>query len=168
MNNSKLLSMLILLGLLPALLSNTALADDYSAKVSVTVTISVAPCEINNNQNIDIDFGNNIITTDVMAGLIEKQVNYTLDCSSADAAKSLKMHISGAGAGFDDDFLQTSIPELAVKLKVGGTTYPLNTDLAMASSTDKPQLIAVLVGKPGSHLPTGSFTAGATMTVDYQ
>uniref|UniRef100_UPI00397F1B1C fimbrial protein n=1 Tax=Salmonella sp. s55004 TaxID=3159675 RepID=UPI00397F1B1C len=83
-------------------------------------------------------------------------------------AKTLKMHITGNGADFNSDLLQTSIPELAVKLKADGSDFPLNSDLTLASTTDKPVLVAALVGKPGSRLPTGEFTAGATMTVDYQ
>lgn len=145
-----------------------AAADQNTVLVTVSVTIVASPCKINNNQNIDVDFGDNVITTDVMAGTVEKPVNYTLDCSNADTTRSLKMHISGASAEFNGDLLQTSIPELAVKLKADGADYPLNSDLTLASVTTKPELVAVLVGKPGAHLPTGGFTAGATMTVDYQ
>lgn len=147
-----------------------ALAEDQqnTVMVTVSVTINASPCEINNNQNIDVDFGDSVITTDVMAGTVEKTINYMLDCSNADTAKTLKMRISGTGADFNADLLQTSIPELAIKLKADGTDFPLNTDLTLATTTSKPNLVAVLQGKPGARLPTGGFTAGATMTVDYQ
>ncbi|EKK5219891.1 fimbrial protein [Cronobacter sakazakii] len=168
MSNSLRLSALLLLAITSALYIKAALADDFSANVTVRVTINTAPCEINNNQNIDVDFGNSVITTDVMAGTVQKTVNYTLECSNADADKLLKMHIAGIGAEFNNDLLQTSIPELAIKIKADGTDYALNKDLALASGNIKPELVAVLVGKPGSRLPTGGFTAGATMTVDYQ
>ncbi|CCJ99592.1 fimbrial protein [Cronobacter malonaticus] len=154
--------------LLLACCSSSVFADENSVLITVSVTINTAPCEINNNQNIDVNFGDNVITTDVMAGLVEKVINYTLDCSNADTAKTLKMHITGNGADFNSDLLQTSIPELAVKLKADGSDFPLNSDLTLASTTEKPVLVAALVGKPGARLPTGEFTAGATMTVDYQ
>lgn len=150
------------------LLSSAAQADQNTAVITVNVTVTASPCEINNNQNINVDFGDSVITTDVMAGTVEKPVNYTLDCSNADTARTLKMHILGSGAEFNGDLLQTSIPELAIKLKADGADYPLNSDLALASASTKPDLVAMLVGKPGSRLPTGGFTAGATMTVDYQ
>lgn len=158
----------ILAVLLGGLVTGLAVAEDNTATITVKVTINAAPCEINNNQLIDVDFGNNVITTDVAKGTVEKTVNYTLDCTEADQTKTLAMRISGSGADFDDKVLKTSIPELGVKLKADGAEYPLNTDLALASSTSKPALTALLVQQPGARLPTGGFTAGATMTVNYQ
>lgn len=154
--------------LLGGLITGTAMAEDNTAVITVKVTVNATPCEINNNQVIDVDFGNNVITTDVAGGMVEKPVNYTLDCTNADQSKTLVMRISGIGADFDDSVLKTSIPELGVKLKADGTSFPLNTNLALASSASKPALTALLVQQPGSRLPTGGFTAGATMTVDYQ
>ncbi|ELY2742248.1 fimbrial protein [Cronobacter turicensis] len=150
------------------LINGSVYADQNTAVITVNVTIMSPPCEINNNQNIDIDFGESVITTDVIAGKVERKIKYTLDCSSADMARTLKMRIKGAGADFNADLLQTSISEMAIRLKTDGANFPLNTDLALASTTTKPELVAALVGKPGAHLPTGGFTAGATMTVDYQ
>ena len=145
-----------------------AWADQNTAVVTVNVTIVASPCKINNNQNIDVDFGESVITTDVAKGVVEKDVNYTFDCTSADQSKTLAMTIKGAGADFDADILKTTIPELGIRIKADGIDYPLNTKLALASSTSKPALKALLVQQPGAHLPTGAFTAGATMTVNYQ
>ncbi|EPN9528025.1 fimbrial protein [Cronobacter malonaticus] len=155
-------------GLLLTWFSTSAFADQNAAIITVSVTINAAPCEINNNQNIDVDFGDSIITTDVTAGRVEKTIDYTLDCSNADTEKTLIMRIAGTSAEFNNDLLQTSIPELAVRLRADGADLPLNSDLPLAATTSKPVLVAALVGKPGAHLPTGGFTAGATMTVDYQ
>ncbi|WP_105665501.1 fimbrial protein [Cronobacter dublinensis] len=159
----------IIFGLLCIIpVSLAALAEDNTAIITVTVTVNAAPCEINNNQLIDVDFGDSVITTDVAKGTVEKPVNYTLDCTNADQNKTLAMRISGVGAGFDDKVLKTSIPELGVKMKADGADYPLNSNLTLASATSKPALTALLVQQPGARLPTGAFTAGATMTVDYQ
>ncbi|ELY5814259.1 fimbrial protein [Cronobacter turicensis] len=165
---NKCLTALFVLVVIPLLPAKIAMADDNTAQITVTVTINSAPCVINNNQNIDVNFGESVVTTDVMAGTIQKAINYTLDCSNADTAKLLKMHISGTGADFNSSYLQTTIPELAVKLKADGVDFPLNTNLDMVSADAKPQLFAELVSKPGTHLPTGGFTAGATMSVDYE
>ncbi|HCM9421909.1 fimbrial protein [Enterobacter asburiae] len=145
-----------------------AVADQNTAIIAVKVTINATPCEINGNQNIDVDFGDNVITTDVAKGSVEKDVKYTLDCTNADKSKTLVMRISGAGASFDNNVLKTSIPELGIKLKADGVDYPVNTELVLASSSSKPALKALLVQQPGAHLPTGGFNASATMTVDYQ
>ncbi|EMA4138415.1 MrfF [Cronobacter turicensis] len=150
------------------LLNGRVYAAQNTAMITVNVAIMASPCKINDNHNIDIDFGDNVITTDVVAGKIERKIDYTLDCSNAGATRTLKMRISGTGAEFDTELLQTSIQEMAIRLKSDGANFPLNTDLALASTTSKPELVAALVGKPGARLPTGGFTAGATMTVDYQ
>lgn len=78
------------------------------------------------------------------------------------------MRITGTGASFNSDVLKTSINELGVKIKADGTDYPVNTNLNLATINSKPQLTALLVQQAGVRLPTGQFTAGATMTVDYQ
>lgn len=154
--------------ILAMVVCQSAVAEQNTAVITVNVTINASPCEINNNQNIDVDFGDNVITTDVAKGIVEKDVNYTLDCTSADQSKTLVMRISGMGASFDDKSLKTSIPELGIKMKADGVDYPVNTDLVLATSSTKPALKALLVQQAGAHLPTGGFTAGATMTVDYQ
>lgn len=148
----------------------SAKADGTSptAQITVNVTILAAPCEINNNQNINVDFGDEVAVTDVALGLIAKDISYTLDCRNANTAKTLKMMIRGAGADFDANVLQTSVTDLGVKIEADGVDFPLNSDLALASSDAKPALKAVLVQKPGARLQTGAFTAGATMMVDYQ
>lgn len=155
----------LLLGVLAA---GTAIAEQNTATITVKVTVNAVPCEINNNQSIDVDFGDSIIITDVPKGTVEKAVNYTLDCAKADQEKTLVMRISGAAADFNDTLLQTSITALGIKLKADGADFPLNTDLPLATSNSKPALVAQLVQQSGARLPTGGFTAGATMTVDYQ
>nr|EGT4338200.1 fimbrial protein [Cronobacter muytjensii] len=143
-------------------------AENNTANITVKVAIFADPCVINNDQLIDVDFGDSVITTEVAKGTVEKTVNYTLDCTSADQSKTLVMRISGAGADFDNTVLKTSVPALGVKMKADGADYALNTDLTLASATSKPALTALLVQQPGARLPTGDFTAGATMTVSYQ
>ncbi|EOY5381069.1 fimbrial protein [Cronobacter dublinensis] len=163
-NLSELAAVLLLIGAV----SGLAYAEQNTAVITVQVTVVSAPCEINNNQLIDVDFGSSVITTDVAKGTVEKPVNYTLDCANADQSKMLVMRISGAGADFDSNVLKTSVAELGIKMKADGADYPLNSDLVLASATSKPALTALLVQQPGARLPTGGFTAGATMTVNYQ
>lgn len=163
MSKMKWLAGTFLLGLV----NHNAVAD-ISTNVTVKVTITASPCTVNNNQTIDVDFGSNVAVTDVAAGLVEKDINYELDCSNMDTAKSLKMVIKGDGAEFDADVLKTSITDLGIEIKANGAKYPLNTAFNFANSEAKPALSALLVQKNGSRLDTGEFTAGATMMVDYQ
>lgn len=146
----------------------TADAADTSARLNVTVTVVKGACIINNNQIIDVDFGNNVLTTDVAAGLARKQIEYTLDCADSEPGKTLLLSVSGTGADFDSDYLKTSIPGLGVKIEANGLLLPLNNRLALVSSAAKPDLSAILVQDEGIRLPAGEFNAIATMTADYQ
>lgn len=143
----------------------SAWADQNTANITVKVAINAAPCDID---DIDVDFGTEVAVTDVAAGLAEKTVDYNLDCSSMDTARSLKMVIQGVGADFDTNALKTSVPDLGIKIKANGSDYPLNTALNFANANTKPILTALLVQKPGARLDAGEFNATATMMVDYQ
>lgn len=154
--------------LLGGLAAGMAQAQDNVSIITVRVTVNATPCQINNNQIIEVNFGENVITTEVAKGIYEQEVDYSLDCTNADQRKTLVMRISGDKATFGNNVLGTSFDELGVKLKADGQDFPLNTGLLLASSASKPVLSAQLVQKPDTRLPTGRFTAGATMTVDYQ
>lgn len=146
-----------------------AQAEDDTAIINVTVTVNAEPCVINNNQVIDIDFGNDVITTDVAAGLAQRFIYYSLDCEDADPNKQLVMRISGAGASFNSDYLQTSIPDLGIKISTDGDAlFRMNSDMLIDATHEPPTLKATLVKAPNTRLPTGEFSAGATMTVGYQ
>lgn len=142
--------------------------NQTTAEITVNVTINAVSCHINNNKPIDVDFGSEVAVTDVAAGLVAKEISYSLECDNADATQSLRMNIKGTGADFDAAVLKTSITNLGVKIQANGADYPLNTALNFVGANNKPALKAVLVQKPGARLQTGAFTAGATMTVDYQ
>ncbi|ELY2670854.1 fimbrial protein [Cronobacter sakazakii] len=156
------------IALLIACVSSPVPAEDNTIQITVSVTISIEPCEINHNQDIDVDFGDNVITTEVAQGIYEKAIDYTLDCGNAIPGKMLKMRLVGNGASFDSDVLKTSVDALGVKFKNNGVDYPLNSDVNFISQENKPALTAMLVKKNGTRLPTGAFSAGATMMVDYQ
>lgn len=129
-------------------------------------TISLPACNFNDGNPIDVDFGSAVAVTDVAAGTVEKSIDYTLTCTYDNFG--LKMKILGTGASFDNDLLQTDINEMGIKFTANGTALPLNTDLNFASAAAKPALKAILTQQPGARLPTGAFTASATMRVEYQ
>lgn len=151
----------VLAAMLACTLAGSAAAAD---NVRFSGTLISAPCKIN---SIDVDFGTRV-TTDVSAGKVEQAVNYTMNCTNALPGKSLKMRITGTGTGFDSQALKTSIAALGIKMKADDVVYPLNSDLNFSAATAKPALKALLVQQPGARLPTGGFTATATMMVDYQ
>lgn len=158
----------VLLAVWALMVTTCGYADDYTAVINVTVTVNAEPCVINNNQAIDVDFGNDVVTTDVAAGLAQRFIYYTLDCSGAEPGKTIGMKISGAGAEFNTDYLQTSMPDLAVKITTDGdVTYPLNTSMPISNTGEPPMLKATLMQRLGARLATGEFSAAATMSVEY-
>lgn len=147
-----------------ALMSPVVFAD---ATVTVKVTVVSEPCIINGDNPIDVDFGNDLLTSRVDGVHYMKPVNYTLDCSNA-TRPALKMRITGTAAGFDSNVLQVAEQaSMGVKLLSNGTMLPLNSWLNFTKDSP-PVLQAVPVKAAGSTLTAGAFSAAATMTVDYQ
>ncbi|MBJ2078382.1 fimbrial protein [Serratia ureilytica] len=134
--------------------------------VTVKVTVIAAPaCVVNDNKAIEVEFGD-VMTTQVDGTNYRMPVNYTLDCD-AEANNAMKLQVQGTGAGFDAEVLQTTVPELGIRLQNGTTTLPVNTWVNFTYPT-KPELFAVPVKATGATLSAGEFTAASTMRVDYQ
>ncbi|EAW0727648.1 fimbrial protein [Salmonella enterica] len=140
-----------------------------SSIVTVTVNVLENPCTVNNNQIIDVNFGDSVITTDAEAGKVSVPVDFTLTCDDA-ISNDLTMTIKGTPASYDTDgsLLSTNLSALAIQLKENGLVFPFNKAINFTYPGSIPSLDAVLVVKPGERLPTGEFSAGATMIVDYQ
>ncbi|CNH14407.1 exported pilin protein [Yersinia aldovae] len=152
---------------LMTLSSTTAWALNKTATVNVSVTIFAAPpCVINSNSTINVNFGNDILTSRIDGTQYMQPVNYTLDCTTA-ASNSLKMSIQGNTATFGNGILRTSTPGLGVQLIRNGQPLALNTSLNFTYPTI-PVLQAVPVKQTNTTLATGDFTASATMLVEYQ
>lgn len=155
------------LGVLLALgLVGVAVAGTATSTLTLNVTVIDEPCVINGGNPIDIDFGNEMLTNKVDGSNYLKTVEYNLDCTNA-SNPALKLKISGTGADFDGTVLQASQTDLGIRLLSDGTPLALNSWLNFASDTP-PLLQAVPVKSPGGNLTAGTFTAVATMTVDYQ
>ncbi|MBW4217890.1 fimbrial protein [Enterobacter cloacae subsp. cloacae] len=149
-----------------SVVTDPASAGTASATLRVNVTVIAEPCTINNGRPIQVNFGDNVLTTNVDGSNYTRPVDYTLDCVDA-TSDGLKMTISGTVAGFDDSVLQASQTDLGIKLLSNGTALPLNQALNFNRNAP-PVLEAVPVKAPGSKLSGGLFTATATMTVEYQ
>jgi len=140
-----------------------------SANTTVTVKVTVVappPCIINDDQTIDVDFGNELLTTKIDGDNYIKTVDYTLECKDS-TRNAMKLKIQGNATTFDASALQTNMADLGVALKANGTVLTVN-DWVNFTYPDKPMLQAVPVKRAGSTLSGGDFAAAATMMVDYQ
>ncbi|QHB34619.1 fimbrial protein [Yersinia canariae] len=148
-------------------LSSSAWALNKSATVNVSVTIlATPPCVINSNNTIDVNFGDDLLTTNINGANYIKPVTYTLNCTSA-ASNALKMSIKGNGANFDTTVLRTSNSALGIKLLRDGQQLALNTT-SNFTYPNIPVLQAVPVKQTNTTLSTGYFSGTATLVVEYQ
>ncbi|MGP0843280.1 fimbrial protein [Serratia sp. CY83965] len=142
-------------------------AQAASTTIKVTVTIvAPPPCVINNNNLIEVNFGNDVMTTRIDGSYKKQPVVYSLECKNA-PNNAMKLQIQGTGAGFDSEVLQTNKDGLGVALLRNGSRQPINSWINFTYPT-KPTLEAVPVKQAGATLRGGEFSAGATMKVEYQ
>lgn len=129
--------------------------------------IEPSGCTINNDEPIEVEFGNDLSIPNVDGVNYKQNINYNLECVDASSAVALKVLIVGTGASFDSSVLQTTQENLGVKILSNDQPYGINTWLNF-SSDSQPILTAVPIKSIDGSLSAGEFTAGATMTVDYQ
>ncbi len=125
-----------------------------------------APCIINGGRPIEVDFGDEVMTTRIDGANYRRAVNYTLTCSGQ-SSNGLKLQVQGAASGFDGQLLRTSKDGLGIALLNGGRRWPVNQWLSFTYPA-APTPEAVPVKSASARLTAGEFTAGATMKVDYQ
>ncbi|AOE97958.1 exotoxin [Serratia surfactantfaciens] len=135
--------------------------------IKVTVTIvAPPPCVINNNNLIEVNFGNDVMTTRIDGSYKKQEVVYSVECKNA-PNNAMKLQIQGTGAGFDSEVLRTDKEGLGIALLRNGNPQPINSWINF-TYPNLPQFEAVPVKQAGATLSGGKFTAGATMKVEYQ
>jgi P pilus assembly protein, pilin FimA len=128
--------------------------------------IEAPPCVVNGKQQIVVDFGNEVMTTRVDGVNYKQPITFTLDCSTAVSSKQ-KVRISGTAASFDSNLLSTSVTGLGIALYSGGNRYSPGSWINF-TVPDSPTFEAVPVKADGVTLSGGSFSALASLVVDYQ
>ncbi|OOV89410.1 exotoxin [Pseudomonas sp. MF4836] len=155
----------VCLALLSMVMVPSALAAT-SSTITVKVTVTAAPCEINDNNLIEVDFGNDVLTTRVGGDYKKRRVQYSVSCPLG-APSSMRMRIEGNGAVFDGKVLLTQITDFGIEIRANGKQLPIDSWVDF-TYPDWPSLEAVPVKRPGATLATGVFSAAATMKVEYR
>lgn len=147
-----------------ALSSGMVWAD---ARITFHGTLLDAPtCEINNNQDIDVDFGDDMVISRVNGANYKKEIVYTLSCEDA-ASSAMRLTLKGTLATFGSGLLMTSKAGLAIQLYNGSTKLAPGTGINFTYPY-KPELYAIPEANDTSTLTAGYFTSTATMVIDYQ
>ncbi|MEZ3417496.1 fimbrial protein [Pantoea dispersa] len=142
-------------------------AFDIQAQFHGTL-VEPPSCEVNGAKPIDVDFGSQVVTTEVDGVNYIKPVTFTLDCKN-NPKNTMRMQFSGTAPSWDTKVLTTNNTNLGIKLLQGsgsGTQLSLNTWLSFTYPT-LPVLQAVPVKKTGSTLTAGAFNGTATLKVEF-
>ena len=142
-----------------------------NAASNVTVTISgtvqaTPPCVINDGRPLTAPFGDvQIAKIDGNYGITT--IEYTLVCSRP-VTNEVRMQVRGNGTWLTSLLAVPGIPELGIALRKDGAALAINT-WANFDSRTRPVLQAVLVKRAqDSDIKTGTFSASATLVVDYR
>ncbi|MBC3219748.1 fimbrial protein [Serratia fonticola] len=141
-------------------------AKTATATVTVKITLTAPPCEINDNNLIEVNFGNDVMTTRIDGEYKRRPIAYTLKCQGG-ASNAVRMRVDGLGAAFDGEVLKTNKTDFGIELLSNGKRLPINGWLNF-SYPNPPTLEAVPVKRSGAKLSGGAFSAGATMKVEYR
>ncbi|HDL7749477.1 TPA: fimbrial protein [Yersinia enterocolitica] len=126
-------------------------------------------CIINNGQTLDVNFGDELMTSRVDGKNYLKQVKHSLKCKNP-ALNNMKMRIVGESASFDDTSLQTDNENLAIKILVNKKHISVNewVNFTYDNNFGVYRLDVVPVKSPAATLKGGSFLATGILMVDYQ
>ncbi|EPZ8126183.1 fimbrial protein [Yersinia enterocolitica] len=126
-------------------------------------------CTINSGKTIEVDFGNEVMTSRVDGKLYSKPIEHNLKCTNPELS-AMKIQIKGTGAAFDSKSLKTTNENLAIEISADGKKLGANEwlDFDYKSETSVPKLTAVPVKNKDKPLTGGDFSAAATMMFDYK
>jgi hypothetical protein len=141
---------------------------DNSMVLNISVDVTVPPpCVINNNQTIDVNFGNDLMTTHVDGSNYLKTIDYTISCTGVNSGTLMKMTIIGTASSFDSSAIQSDQSNLGIALRHDEQPLIIGQPFDVTYPA-LPVLKAVPVKKAGSTLVAGAFSAGATLVIDVQ
>jgi len=155
---------------LPMVLSAgwVSLAVAGTAQSTITISMTVLnppPCTINDGKAIEVDFGE-LIADDLDGIQFGRAVNIDLSCSGQ-RKNQLRLQFQGTPDKAIANYLQTNHEGLAIKFFRNGQLLPLNSWLNF-SWPDVPELRAAPVISNKKVLTGGTFSASATLRVEYQ
>lgn len=147
------------------LLLASAQAEITTVQVNVLVIAGPA-CELNGNQPIDVNFGDDLLTTRIDGSHYATAVPFTLVCTGDPS--TLRLRFQGDGSDIDGNrVVQTDIPDLGIKLlKPDNSALNLGDWFTFAYTATPPAIKAVPVKRSGSTLPGGVFRGSATLLVE--
>jgi type 1 fimbria pilin len=143
-------------------ISNGGLA---ATLINMSGMIAPSSCVIDEGKAIDVNFGDEVLTTRIDGINYKKEIEYKLKCEN-NTSDAIRMKIVGSPS-FKPSALETNKEGLGVELQVNDKPIMIN-DWLYFTYPDSPRLQAVPIKKVGSMLSGGEFVATAALLVDYQ
>lgn len=160
---AKTVSLAILLGMMGALaLPAPAVQVNFQGGL-----VEALPCTISNDQPIEVDFGDSLVIRNLDGVRYSKPIPYQIDCSGVG---KVKLSLTGVPASFDNLAIQTSLPDLGIRILIEGRVpFPWqSSSFGDVDLQSLPQLTAVPVANSAQPPNPGAFTARATLLAEYQ
>jgi len=134
--------------------------------ITVNVTVQAPLCDLNGGAPVQVDFGNNVITTQVDSGIYKQPVNFTLSCMN-NTQNDMRLRFTGTGASFDAASFATTVNGLGIRMLSGAGT-PLDRDAWLNYTyPNLPIIQAELIKDSSVTLPGGVFSGNATLEVEF-
>ena len=148
-------------------LCSLGLCGGASANLTFSGTLNEPPpCTIDAGNTIEVDFGD-VGVQRVDGEKYRKGVGYTISCGTDTLPWVLKLSVNGTSTTFDGAAVQTSVPELGIRIFQDNLPFALNKPLNITLSSP-PTLDVVPVKRPGAILTPARFSAVATLLAEYQ
>lgn len=130
--------------------------------------VSPPACTISDGKTIEVEF-RNVIIDNINGDNFRQDVPYTITCDPdvRDDAWEMSLTWTGSQTPYDDSAIETDVSGLGIELQQNGQPFKLGTPLKIDPSTP-PALQAVPVKANDAALSDGTFSAYATLQVDYQ
>ncbi|WP_455811224.1 fimbrial protein [Pseudomonas graminis] len=139
----------------------------FDVPVTVSGTLVATPCVVNGGKAIDVNFGDDLLTTRVSDSYYTKDINYSLECDSV-MGNFLTLRVKGEASGFDANLLSTSNKNLGILFKKDSLSFSVNESISFLYDKGTPHLQATLVKRSGENLDAGVFNGVATLMIGYQ
>lgn len=149
-----------------ALFLNIFDATVQAATVTIKGTVVRPACNLNNGNDINVAFGDVVISKIDGQAYKKLPLIYSLTCE--DQTAKLQFSISGTAASFGSGLLTTSKTGLGIQFMSDDGKLPLNSGIVKFNAGEKPALYAVPAKNASVDLDTGNFSATATLSIDYQ
>ncbi|HBE6261255.1 TPA: fimbrial protein [Escherichia coli] len=148
----------------------TALAADEDITFHGTLA-SPPACSISGGKTIEVEFRDLIIDS-INGNYGRQEVVYELSCESdaRDPGWQMSLTWTGTPTSYNDAAIETDVPGFGIELQHDGQRFLLNTPLNIDATdfSKKPKLEAVPVKAADAVLSDTTFSAYATLRVDYQ